>query len=78
MDSDVRLSVDPISDEQFLPITDLRPYTGHGNSWTWDQVKKGLFPPLSHIGRSARWLRSQVVKWQAEQIRRNLESEAQL
>ena len=45
-----------------------------GDSWHWDQVKKGLFPPPIHIGRSARWLRSEILDWQRQQIERNREA----
>ena len=30
-------------DEQLLTLNDLRPYNGHGGSWTWDQIKKLVY-----------------------------------
>jgi len=58
-------------DEQLLTLDETRPYTGHKSSWTWEAVKYGEFPRPIHVGRSARWLRSEVLAWQRQQIERS-------
>ena len=59
------------ADEALLRLAETRFYSGHGPSWTWDAVKRGDFPAPIHIGKSARWLRSECRTWQRKQIERS-------
>ena len=59
------------ADEQFLSLKQTHVYSGHGPSWTWDSVRRGDFPAPIHIGKSARWLRSEVLAWQKSKIQRS-------
>lgn len=63
------------ADEAFLTLEQTHPYSGHGDTWTWDAVKRGDFPAPIHIGRSARWLRSAVLEWQRQQIERDFRAD---
>lgn len=57
-----------VKGDELLALRQTHPLSGHGSSWTWEAVKRGEFPAPIHIGKSARWLRSEVVAWQREQI----------
>lgn len=59
------------ADEALLRLAETRFYSGHGPSWTWNEVKEGRFPKPIHIGKSARWLRSELLAWQRKQIERS-------
>ena len=59
------------AEEALLRLAETHSYSGHGPSWTWEAVKRGEFPAPIHVGKSARWLRSEVVAWQRQQIVRS-------
>ena len=54
---------DPFGDMAF--ITNL---TGLTDKWYYKLIKDGLFPKPVKLGRSSRWLKSEVEAWLQERI----------
>ncbi|MBE5214769.1 MULTISPECIES: helix-turn-helix transcriptional regulator [Pectobacteriaceae] len=58
------LSVDnPLIDMVFITT-----YTGMTDKWFYKLIKDGEFPQPIKLGRSSRWLRSEVETWMQQRI----------
>ena len=58
MNTPVSLMDDQMGDMSF--ITQL---TGLTDKWFYKLIKHGAFPPPINLGRSSRWLKSEVEAW---------------
>ena len=54
-------------DERLLRLSEVENMTGFKKSFIYEQGEKGNFPKRIRIGQSARWARSEIVKWMKTQ-----------
>ena len=57
-----------LSDIELIPIAEVRRITGMGTTFIYTQMYDGNFPRQRKIGRSARWIKSEVIEWVKEKI----------
>ncbi|WP_414672273.1 helix-turn-helix transcriptional regulator [Leclercia sp. CFBP8987] len=54
--------------EQLVDMRFITKLTGLTDKWFYKLIKDGQFPKPIKLGRSSRWLRSEVEDWQEERI----------
>ncbi|ERK07894.1 hypothetical protein L580_1958 [Serratia fonticola AU-P3(3)] len=54
---------DPLIDMSFITT-----YTGMTDKWFYKLIKDGEFPKPIKLGRSSRWLKSEVEIWMEQRI----------
>lgn len=54
-------------DERFLTLSEVEYMTGFKKTFIYEHGEKGNFPKRIRIGQSARWARSEIVKWMKTQ-----------
>ena len=57
-----------ILDDQFVNMAFITQLTGLTDKWFYSLIKKGSFPKPIKLGRSSRWLKSEVEEWLKERI----------
>ncbi|HDX8921283.1 TPA: AlpA family transcriptional regulator [Klebsiella michiganensis] len=55
-------------DEQLVDMRFLTKLTGLTDKWFYKLIKDGAFPKPVKLGRSSRWLKSEVESWLQEHI----------
>lgn len=55
---------DQLVDMEFICV-----FTGLSNKWFYKLISQGKFPKPIKLGRSSRWLKSEVQAWLEVQIR---------
>ncbi|EOV9627967.1 helix-turn-helix transcriptional regulator [Cronobacter sakazakii] len=55
-------------DDQLVDMRFITKLTGLTDKWFYKMIKDGLFPKPIKLGRSSRWLRSEVEDWLEERI----------
>ncbi|BBV03411.1 helix-turn-helix transcriptional regulator [Providencia rettgeri] len=53
----------PLLDDQFVDMKFITRLTGLTDKWFYKLIQDGEFPKPIKLGRSSRWLRSEVVQW---------------
>lgn len=53
---------------QFVDMAFITNLTGLTDKWYYKLIKDGLFPKPVKLGRSSRWLKSEVEAWLQERI----------
>lgn len=53
---------------ELINLHEVRRITGMSTTFIYTKMAEGRFPARVKIGRAARWLRSDVLKWVADQI----------
>lgn len=53
----------PYNDIELIPVSEVRRITGMGTTFIYTQIAAGKFPRQRKVGRSARWIKSEVIKW---------------
>lgn len=53
---------------ELINLHEVRKITGMSTTFIYTRMAKGDFPERVKIGRSARWIKSDVVKWVSDQI----------
>lgn len=54
------------TDKQAVQLIDLhkvKKITGMGTTFIYEQIKKQNFPKQVKVGRSSRWVKSEVLEW---------------
>lgn len=49
--------------DQLVDMAFITHFTGLTDKWFYKQIKDGLFPQPIKLGRSSRWLQSEVEAW---------------
>ena len=49
--------------KKLIPIRDVKIITGFGSSWIYKKIQDDEFPSPVKIGRSSRWIESEVTSW---------------
>lgn len=55
-------------DDQLVDMRFITKLTGLTDKWFYKLIKDGLFPRPIKLGRSSRWLKSEVENWLQERI----------
>ena len=54
--------------DQLVDMTFITTYTQCSDKWFYKLISEGLFPKPIKLGRSSRWLRSEVEAWMQQRI----------
>ncbi|MDR4899292.1 helix-turn-helix transcriptional regulator [Yersinia kristensenii] len=55
-------------EDQFVNMAFITQLTGLTDKWFYKLIKDGVFPKPIKLGRSSRWLKSEVEAWLQERI----------
>ncbi|PXW52287.1 AlpA family transcriptional regulator [Grimontella sp. AG753] len=58
-------------EDQFVNMAFITRLTGLTDKWFYKLIKDGEFPKPIKLGRSSRWLQSEVEAWLRERIERS-------
>ncbi|MEQ4668610.1 AlpA family transcriptional regulator [Providencia manganoxydans] len=58
----------PLLDDQFVDMKFITRLTGLTDKWFYKLIQEGVFPKPIKLGRSSRWLKSEVEDWLQERI----------
>ncbi|WP_436873549.1 helix-turn-helix transcriptional regulator [Kosakonia sacchari] len=58
-------------EDQFVDMAFITSLTGLTDKWFYKLIKGGEFPKPIKLGRSSRWLQSEVEAWLQERIARS-------
>ncbi|HBV7099558.1 helix-turn-helix transcriptional regulator [Enterobacter asburiae] len=61
----------PLTEDQFVDMVFITSLTGLTDKWFYKLIKDGVFPKPVKLGRSSRWLKSEVEAWLQERINRS-------
>ncbi|KJF79110.1 regulatory protein [Morganella morganii] len=50
-------------DEPLVDMKEITKFTGLTDKWFYKQIQEGQFPKPIKLGRSSRWLKSEVEAW---------------
>ncbi|BBV02340.1 AlpA family transcriptional regulator [Providencia rettgeri] len=53
----------PLLSDQLVDMKFITQFTGLTDKWFYKLIQDGEFPKPIKLGRSSRWLRSEVVNW---------------
>ncbi|MFJ5406137.1 helix-turn-helix transcriptional regulator [Pectobacterium punjabense] len=66
------MAVQPsLLEDQFVDMAFITKLTGLTDKWFYKLIKDGLFPKPIKLGRSSRWLQSEVETWLQQRIDRS-------
>ncbi|EAM1204914.1 AlpA family transcriptional regulator [Salmonella enterica] len=57
-----------LTEDQFIDMVFITSLTGLTDKWFYKLIKEGAFPKPVKLGRSSRWLKSEVENWLQERI----------
>ncbi|AJJ08373.1 helix-turn-helix transcriptional regulator [Yersinia pseudotuberculosis] len=55
-------------EDQFVDMAFITSLTGLTDKWFYKLIKDGVFPKPIKLGRSSRWLQSEIESWLQERI----------
>ncbi|CAI2140972.1 Predicted transcriptional regulator [Serratia fonticola] len=58
----------PLMNDKMVDMTFITELTGLSDKWFYKLIKDGAFPKPIKLGRSSRWLQSEVESWLQERI----------
>lgn len=58
----------PLMNDKMVDMTFITELTGLSDKWFYKLIKDGAFPKPIKLGRSSRWLQSEVEAWMQERI----------
>lgn len=58
----------PLLDDQFVDMKFITALTGLTDKWFYKLIQDGEFPKPIKLGRSSRWLKSEVENWLQQRI----------
>lgn len=54
--------------DKMVDMVFITEFTGLSDKWFYKLIQNGLFPKPIKLGRSSRWLRSEIEDWVQERI----------
>lgn len=57
-----------ITHGQLIDMAFITSYTGMTDKWFYKLISEGQFPKPIKLGRSSRWLKSEVENWMQQRI----------
>lgn len=58
----------PVLNDQFVDMKFITQLTGLTDKWFYKLIQDGTFPKPIKLGRSSRWLQSEVEAWLQQRI----------
>lgn len=58
----------PLLSDQFIDMKFITKLTGLTDKWFYKLIQDGVFPKPIKLGRSSRWLQSEVEQWLQNRI----------
>lgn len=58
----------PVLNDQFVDMKFITRLTGLTDKWFYKLIQDGVFPKPIKLGRSSRWLESEVEAWLQQRI----------
>lgn len=65
---DTRNNNSRLLDDKMVDMKFITEFTGLTDKWFYKLISEGKFPEPIKLGRSSRWLQSEVEKWVQERI----------
>lgn len=65
------MSIIDIQNDQMVDMAFITRFTNMSDKWFYKQIQEGKFPKPIKMGRSSRWLESEVVMWFKERINKS-------
>ncbi|EGE9794885.1 AlpA family phage regulatory protein [Salmonella enterica] len=65
---DTRNNNTRLLDDKMVDIKFITEFTGLTDKWFYKLISEGRFPEPIKLGRSSRWMQSEVEKWVQERI----------
>ncbi|PHI28279.1 helix-turn-helix transcriptional regulator [Budvicia aquatica] len=59
--------------DQFVDMVFITHFTGLSDKWFYKLISEGRFPKQIKMGRSSRWLKSEVEAWLLQRIKESRE-----
>lgn len=59
---------DTLLSDQLVDMKFITAFTGLTDKWFYKLIQDGVFPKPIKLGRSSRWLKSEVENWLQQQI----------
>lgn len=63
----------PIMPDRLIPIREVQEQCGLSKSAIYDAIKTRAFPPPAKVGKSSRWLQSEIQRFIAERAAARLQ-----
>ncbi|AMH12967.1 AlpA family phage regulatory protein [Citrobacter sp. FDAARGOS_156] len=60
--SNVTINIELLND-QMVDMAFITEFTGMTDKWFYKLISEGKFPKPIKLGRSSRWLKSEVLEW---------------
>ena len=54
--------------DKMVDMAFITEFTGCSDKWFYKLIQEGLFPKAIKLGRSSRWLKSEVEEWVQKRI----------
>lgn len=68
MEDSIMIEQISLLDDQLVDMRFITKLTGLTDKWFYKMIKDGDFPKPVKLGRSSRWLKSEVENWLQERI----------
>ncbi|EAA2775228.1 AlpA family transcriptional regulator [Salmonella enterica subsp. diarizonae] len=65
---DTRNNNTSLLDDKMVDMKFITEFTGLTDKWFYKLISEGKFPEPIKLGRSSRWMQSEVEKWVQERI----------
>ena len=62
-ENQIMTSKPSLSEDQFVDMAFITRLLGVSDKWIYQLIKDGIFPKPIKLGRSSRWLQSEVEAW---------------
>lgn len=54
---------------QFIPINEVESMTGVKKTFIYNAIKEGKFPKQIHMGKSALWVKDEIIKYMENKVK---------
>jgi len=61
-------NIPDLMNDKLVDMVFITEFTGLSNKWFYKLIQEGEFPKPIKLGRSSRWLQSEVEKWMQKRI----------
>jgi predicted DNA-binding transcriptional regulator AlpA len=61
-------NIPDLMNDKLVDMVFITEFTGLSNKWFYKLIQEGGFPKPIKLGRSSRWLQSEIEKWMQKRI----------
>lgn len=61
-------SIPDLMNDKLVDMVFITEFTGLSNKWFYKLIQEGEFPKPIKLGRSSRWLQSEIETWMQQRI----------